>query len=126
MFRQVVWALLMSSALMWGQGQAQNQEPSVSSVLSSSGSDTQAQQVHDSVKASLQENEEANDQIQTNLQSALDGDPILMDSDVAASVDDETIILTGTVESYRQHQRVLELVSPYSASRDIVDNVKVH
>jgi len=67
----------------------------------------------------------ANDEIQSNLQSALDDDPILSGADLEAEVDDEVITLTGTVESYRQHQRVLELVSSYSSARDIVDKVTV-
>ena len=125
MFRQLAYGLFLSSTLMVCQAQPQNQEPSITTVQSSPARETQAQQDDRPIKASLQEKEEANDQIQTNLQSALDDDPILMDSDVAASVDDESITLTGTIQSYRQHQRVLELVSPYGDSREIVDKLRV-
>jgi osmotically-inducible protein OsmY len=125
MFRQLACGLLFSSTLMLCHAQPQNQDPSITSVQSVPESETQAQQADRPMRASLQEKEEANDQIQTNLQSALDDDPILTDSDVAANVDDESITLTGTVQSYQQHQRVLELVSPYSDSREIVDKLKV-
>jgi hypothetical protein len=125
MFRQLVYGLFLLSTLMVCQAQTQNQEPSITSVQSSPASDTQAQAADRPIEALLQEKEEANDQIQTNLQSALDDDPILADSDVAANVDDVRIVLTGTVQSFQQHQRVLELVSPYGDSREIVDKLKV-
>jgi osmotically-inducible protein OsmY len=125
MFRQLAYGLFLSSTLMVCQAQPQNQEPSITTVQSIPESDTQAQEADRPIEASLQEKAEANDQIQTNLQSALDDDPILADSDIAANVDDVRIVLTGTVPSYRQHQRVLELVSPYSDSREIVDKLKV-
>jgi osmotically-inducible protein OsmY len=125
MFRQLAYGLFLSSTLMVCQAQPQNQEQSVTTVQSSPESDTQVQEADRPIEASLQEKAEANDQIQTNLQSALDDDPILSDSDVAANVDDVRIVLTGTVQSYQQHQRVLELVSPYSDYREIVDKLKV-
>jgi osmotically-inducible protein OsmY len=66
-----------------------------------------------------------NERIKNNLQSAFNDDPGLSGADVAANVDDESIILTGTVQSYLQHQRVLQLVSVYSSYREIVDKVTV-
>jgi osmotically-inducible protein OsmY len=66
-----------------------------------------------------------NERIQDNLQSAFDDDPTMNGAEVAANVDDESIILTGTVQSYLQHQRVLQLVSVYSSYRAIVDKVTV-
>lgn len=74
---------------------------------------------------SLQNKAAGNERIQNNLQSAFDDDPGLSGAEVAANVDDESIILTGTVQSYLQHQRVLQLVSAYSSYREIVDNVTV-
>jgi osmotically-inducible protein OsmY len=68
---------------------------------------------------------EGNELLEDNLQSALDDDPTLSGADVAANVDDKSITLTGTVRTYLQHQRVLELVSPYYADRRIVDKVIV-
>ncbi|HEY1936859.1 MAG TPA: BON domain-containing protein [Candidatus Angelobacter sp.] len=66
-----------------------------------------------------------NEHIKNNLQSAFDDDPSLSGAEVATSVDDERITLTGTVQSYLQHQRVLQLVSVYSSYREIVDKVTV-
>jgi osmotically-inducible protein OsmY len=68
---------------------------------------------------------DVNQRIQSSIQDLLSSDPILGDVDVEASVNDESIILTGTVESYAQHQRVLQLVSSYGRWRKIVDKVKM-
>jgi osmotically-inducible protein OsmY len=68
---------------------------------------------------------DGNDKIQDNLQSVLQGDPLLSGANVEAQVDDQSIILSGTVESYAQHQRVLQLVEPYARWRKVVDRIKV-
>jgi osmotically-inducible protein OsmY len=73
----------------------------------------------------LQNKADGNERIQRNLQSAFEGDPTLSGAQVEAAVDDQNITLTGTVESYLQHQRVLQLVSPYFSYRTIVDKVTV-
>lgn len=65
----------------------------------------------------------ANSTIQSNIESVLEGDPILSSADVEVAVDDHNITLTGTVESYAQHQRVLQLVEPYTRYRKIVDKI---
>ena len=66
----------------------------------------------------------ANSTIQSNIESVLQGDPILSSANVEATVDDHNITLTGTVESYAQHQRVLQLVEPYTRYRKVVDKIK--
>jgi len=71
-----------------------------------------------------QEKSSANSTIQTNIESVLEGDPILSSADVEATVDDHNITLTGTVDSYAQHQRVLQLVEPYARYRNVVDKIK--
>lgn len=73
----------------------------------------------------LQDKAAGNERIQSNLQSAFDGDPTLRGAQVVAAVDDQSVTLTGTVQSFLQHQRVLQLVSPYDSYRTIVDNVTV-
>jgi osmotically-inducible protein OsmY len=73
----------------------------------------------------LQSKAAVNERIQRNVQSAFEDDPTLSGAEVEAAVDDQSITLTGTVESYLQHQRVLQLVSPYFSYRTIVDKVSV-
>jgi osmotically-inducible protein OsmY len=67
---------------------------------------------------------EANSRIQRSVESLLSGDPQLSSADVEVSVDDSSITLTGSVDSYAQHQRALALVSQYSRYRQIVDKIK--
>lgn len=68
---------------------------------------------------------DVNSKIEDNIESVLKGDPVLSGANVQPKVDDQSIILTGTVESYAQHQRVLQLVEPYVRWRKVVDKIKV-
>lgn len=122
MTRKLACSLLLLLTLVVRQ--AKSQEPSVAIEQAVSENGAQAQQP-EPIQATLQEKAAANDQIQSNLQSALDDDPLLSGADVGVKVDDEGIMLTGTVQSYRQHERVLELASSYSRSRNIVDKIDV-
>lgn len=111
MTRTLLCALLLLGTPMFGQ-QQQNQAPAASNAQVQSGQP-------------LQNKSAGNERIQNNLQSALDDDPTLSGADVSAIVDDKNITLTGTVQSYLQHQRALALVSPYYSYRKIVDKVTV-
>ena len=73
---------------------------------------------------SASSNSEANSRIQRSVEDLIAGDPQLSSADVEAAVDDYNITLTGTVENYAQHHRVLVLVEQYSRWRKIVDNLK--
>jgi hypothetical protein len=77
------------------------------------------------VAPSDQTRDEANTMIENSIQDVLSSDPILDGVDVQASVNDQSITLTGTVESYAQHERVLELVSSYGRWRAIDDRVRM-
>ena len=79
----------------------------------------------DQTEQPLQDKAAGNERIQSNLQSAFDGDPTLRGAQVVAAVDDQSVTLTGTVQSFLQHQRVLQLVSPYESYRTVVDKVTV-
>ena len=115
-------SLLLLLALMVRQ--SESQEPSITGPQAGPES-AQAQQPEQPIQEALQEKAAVNGQIQSNLQSALDDDPLLSEANIGMTVDDENITLTGTVQSYWQHQRVLQLVSPYSRSRKIVDKMSV-
>jgi len=67
---------------------------------------------------------ESNSRIQRSVQDLLNGDPQLSSADLEVNVDDHAITLTGAVDSYTQHQRVMALVSQYSRYRQIVDKLK--
>jgi len=122
MTRILVCTLLLLGMPMIGQQQPQDQNPTIPDTQSSAENSAQAQQA----EQTLQDKAEGNERIQNNLQEAFDSDPILDGTDLGVNVDDERIILTGKVQSYLQHQRVLELVSPYFNYREIVDKVTLH
>lgn len=71
-----------------------------------------------------QSKSEANSRIQRSAEDLLSGDPQLTSADVQVNVDDHTITLTGTVDSYAQHDRVLALMHQYSRYRRIVDKLQ--
>jgi len=121
MNRILLCILMLLGTSVIGQQQPHNQDPPVSNAQGSPENSAQA----DQSDRPLQEKAAGNERIQSNLQSAFDDDPTLSGAEVAANVDDERITLTGTVQSYLQHQRVVQLVSPYSNYREIVDKVTV-
>ncbi len=117
MTRMLLCTLLLVGTPMLCQEQPQN--PAVPNAqVSPENTVAQSEQP-------LQDKAAGNERIQNNLQSAFDDDPTLSGAQVVAAVDDQSITLTGTVESYLQHQRVLQLVSPYYTYRTIVDKLSV-
>jgi osmotically-inducible protein OsmY len=67
---------------------------------------------------------EVNRRIRDSINDLLSSDLVLNGTDVEAVVDDHNITLTGRVNSYAQHQRVLQLVSSYGRWRNIVDKLE--
>jgi hypothetical protein len=120
MARILLCVLLLSAAFGFSQ-QPQNQDPPRTPPSNSPDNNPPPSQsaTQDQSKAG------ANTRIQNSIQDLLSSDPILSDVDVEANVNDESIVLTGTVESYAQHQRVLQLVSSYGRWRKIDDRVKM-
>jgi len=121
MNRILLCILMLLGASVMGQQQPQNLD---SMAPNGQVSPQNAAQTDQSQKP-LQNKGAGNQRIQSNLQSAFDDDPVLSGADLTANVDDETITLTGTVQSYLQQQRVVQLASPYSNYREIVDRVTV-
>ena len=72
-----------------------------------------------------QSNADANQRIQSSLSDLLSNDAVLDGTDVQAAVNDQSLTLTGTVQSYAQHQRVLQLAAQYGRWRQIVDKVQL-
>ena len=120
MSRILCCTLLLLGTPMIGQ-QPQNPDPMAPNAQVSPENTSQM----DQPAPPLENKTAGNARIKNNLQSAFDDDPTLSGAEVAANVDDESITLTGTVQSYLQHQRVLQLVSVYSSYREIVDKVTV-
>jgi BON domain len=124
MARILLCVLLLSAALGFSQ-QLQSQDPP--RTPPSNSPDNSQQPPQSATQNANQDQSQAgvNQRIQSSIQDLLSSDPILSDVDVEANVNDESIVLTGTVESYSQHQRVLQLVSSYGRWRKIDDRVKM-
>jgi hypothetical protein len=118
MTRKLICALLLLGTPMLCQ-QPPNSDPTTSDAQ------VAPQNMADQSEQPLQDKAARNERIQNNLQSSFDDDPTLSGAEVAANVDDRSITLTGKVQSYLQHQRVLQLVSPYYGYRTVVDKVTV-
>ena len=72
-----------------------------------------------------QDQTEGNRRIRESVTDLLKSDPVLSGADVNATVDDHNLTLTGSVTSYAQHQRVMQLVSQYGRWRNIVDKIEM-
>jgi BON domain len=121
MARILLCLLLLSALSEFAQQPPQSQDPAAKPP--STSPDNNPAPAQD--PSQNQDKASANQRIQSSIQDLLSSDPVLSGVDVEASVNDESIILTGTVESYAQHQRVLQLVSSYGQWRKIVDKVKM-
>jgi BON domain-containing protein len=64
-------------------------------------------------------------EVQQQIQQSLDSEPMLRGSDVAVHVDENSVILSGTVETEEQHDVVLRITQSYAGERKIVDKVKL-
>src|SRR5262245_60938327 len=102
-------------------GPRQSQTPQTTNPPPSSAQDQNAAQnsSNDQTKA------DANQNIQSSLSDLLSNDQILDGTDVQVAVNDQSITLSGTVQSYAQHQRVLQLAAQYGRWRQIVDKVQL-
>ena len=63
--------------------------------------------------------------IQDELQKEFGRASILSDQQLKATVDDQSILLTGTVESTQQHDLALQLAQQYAGARKIVDKIEI-
>jgi BON domain len=64
-------------------------------------------------------------QVQQQIQDKLNSEPSLANANVKASVSDSAVILTGVVDSERQHQLVLRIAQSYAGDREILDRIQV-
>lgn len=65
--------------------------------------------------------QEAEQQITRHLGS----EPTLSDTNLDAKVDETSVVLTGTVNSEKQHQLALGIAQSYAGQRKIIDKIKV-
>jgi|tagenome__1003787_1003787.scaffolds.fasta_scaffold20712916_2 osmotically-inducible protein OsmY len=64
--------------------------------------------------------------LEQQIQSKLLDEPILKSSSVAAKVhDDDSVVLTGAVDSEQQHQRAVSIAASLGGSRKLIDRIVV-
>ena len=70
-------------------------------------------------------NQASSQDIQDELQKEFGRASILSDQQLKATVDDQSILLTGTVESKPQHDLAVQLAQQYAGTRKIVDQIEI-
>ncbi len=64
-------------------------------------------------------------EVQHQIQQGLNSQPELRSSDVGVHVDENSVILTGSVQSEQQHDLALRIAESYAGDRKIVDKIKL-
>src|SRR5437588_12191846 len=65
------------------------------------------------------------EEVQQLIQQGLNSEPMLHNSNVGVHVDENSVILTGTVSSEEQHDLALRIAQSYAGDRKIVDKIKI-
>jgi len=64
-------------------------------------------------------------EVQQQIQQGFNSEPMLRTSNVGVHVDENSVILTGTVDSEQKHDLALRIAQSYAGDRKIVDKIKV-
>jgi hypothetical protein len=64
-------------------------------------------------------------EVQQQIQQGLNAEPMLRNSNVGVHVDENSVILTGNVDSEEQHDLALRIAQSYAGDRKIVDKIKL-
>ncbi len=64
-------------------------------------------------------------EVQQQIQQGLNSEPTLRNSNVGVHVDENSVILTGTVATEEQHDLALRIAQSYAGDRKIVDKIKL-
>jgi hypothetical protein len=65
-----------------------------------------------------------NDELQAQIQDEMAAQPGLTES-VNVIVNDEAIVLTGTVDNEQQHELALRIASNYAGDREVIDKIEM-
>lgn len=63
-------------------------------------------------------------EVQQQIQHGLNSEPMLRNSNVGVDVDENSVTLSGTVDSDEQHELALRIAQSYAGDRKIVDKIK--
>jgi osmotically-inducible protein OsmY len=88
------------------------------------GTEIPNQQIPPDTKAPMP-GELSSPDIEKQLQKELSRNPVLSQANLKAIVDDQNVVLSGTVENTRQHDLAVQLAQSYAGRRKIVDKIMV-
>jgi osmotically-inducible protein OsmY len=64
-------------------------------------------------------------EVQQQIEQGFSSDPMLRNSSIAVHVDQNSVILTGTVSGEQEHDRALRIAKSYAGDRKIDDKITV-
>jgi len=64
-------------------------------------------------------------QVEQQILDKLNGEPDLANTNMRVKADDQSVTLTGTVNTERQHDLALRIAQSYAGDRKIVDKIEV-
>jgi osmotically-inducible protein OsmY len=64
-------------------------------------------------------------EVQQQIQQGFNSEPLLRNSNVGIQVDENSVILIGTVESEEKHDLALRIAQSYAGDRKIIDKFKL-
>ncbi len=123
--RTVLLSFIAVPVLIVAMQLQQSQNPQPTDPSASNPTNQTNAQPQSTPASNPQDQSGQNQRIQSSIDDLLSSDPVLSGTDVNVAVDDVNITLTGHVDSYAQHQRVVQLVAQYGRWRKIVDQVKM-
>ena len=123
--RTVLLSFIAVPVLIVAMQLQQSQNPQPADPSASNPTNQTNAQPQSTPASNPQDQSGQNQRIQSSIDDLLSSDQVLSGTDVNVAVDDVNITLTGHVDSYAQHQRVLQLVSSYGRWRKIVDQVQM-
>lgn len=63
--------------------------------------------------------------VQQQIEQHLNAEPALTSTNVRVKTDDQSVVLTGTVDTRGQHDLAMRIAKSYAGDRQIVDKIKV-
>jgi BON domain len=64
-------------------------------------------------------------QVQQQIQQSLNSEPALADTNVGVKTDESAVVLTGTVDSEKQHDLAVRIAQSFAGDRQVVDKIKI-
>ena len=127
MKRTMCACLLLAAASLFAQQRGPQRSPppyATPPTFPDQRPDTGPQQMPPDTRAPAQR-PLSSGEVQDQIQKQLDTDPALDGTAVKATVDDKAVVLSGTVETEKQHALALRIAESYAGDRRIKDKITI-